>query len=39
MRRQFAALGKGRVKSIVSRYCAFMDRDGRWDRVEKRSDR
>ncbi|MBW9313233.1 hypothetical protein FA041_24715 [Escherichia coli] len=31
---KFAALGKGRVASIIGRYYA-MDRDNRWDRVEK----
>ena len=31
---QFAALGQGRVASIVGRYFA-MDRDNNWDRVEK----
>ncbi|BDH44018.1 2,3-bisphosphoglycerate-independent phosphoglycerate mutase [Salmonella enterica subsp. enterica serovar Choleraesuis] len=30
---QFAALGKGRVATIIGRYFA-MDRDNRWDRVE-----
>ncbi|MGY5954817.1 2,3-bisphosphoglycerate-independent phosphoglycerate mutase [Kosakonia sp. BK9b] len=30
---KFAALGKGRVASIIGRYFA-MDRDNRWDRVE-----
>ncbi|ALR78625.1 2,3-bisphosphoglycerate-independent phosphoglycerate mutase [[Enterobacter] lignolyticus] len=30
---KFAALGKGRVASIIGRYYA-MDRDNRWDRVE-----
>lgn len=34
---KFAALGKGRVASIVGRYYA-MDRDNRWDRVEKAYD-
>ncbi|MGS9618835.1 2,3-bisphosphoglycerate-independent phosphoglycerate mutase, partial [Salmonella enterica subsp. enterica serovar Infantis] len=32
-----AALGKGRVASIVGRYYA-MDRDNRWDRVVKAYD-
>lgn len=31
---KFAALGKGRVASIIGRYYA-MDRDNRWDRVEQ----
>jgi len=31
---QFSALGTGRIASIVGRYYA-MDRDNRWDRVEK----
>ncbi|MEQ4449973.1 MULTISPECIES: 2,3-bisphosphoglycerate-independent phosphoglycerate mutase [Kosakonia] len=31
---KFAALGKGRVASIIGRYFA-MDRDNRWDRVEQ----
>lgn len=31
---KFAALGKGRVASIIGRYYA-MDRDNRWDRVEE----
>ena len=31
---KFAALGKGRVASIIGRYYA-MDRDYRWDRVEQ----
>lgn len=30
---RFAALGKGRIASLVGRYYA-MDRDNRWDRVE-----
>ena len=30
----FAALGKGRIASLVGRYFA-MDRDNRWDRVEQ----
>lgn len=30
---QFAALGKGRIATIIGRYFA-MDRDNRWDRVE-----
>lgn len=30
---QFAALGKGRIATIIGRYYA-MDRDNRWDRVE-----
>lgn len=30
-------LGKGRVASIIGRYYA-MDRDNRWDRVEKAYD-
>lgn len=30
---QFAALGKGRIASIIGRYYA-MDRDNRWDRVQ-----
>ncbi len=34
---KFAALGKGRVASIIGRYYA-MDRDNRWDRVEKAYD-
>ncbi|EDP9926353.1 2,3-bisphosphoglycerate-independent phosphoglycerate mutase [Salmonella enterica subsp. enterica serovar Hartford] len=34
---KFDALGKGRVASIVGRYYA-MDRDNRWDRVEKAYD-
>ena len=34
---KFAALGKGRVASIVGRYYA-MDRDNRWDRVEQAYD-
>ncbi|MGL4727053.1 MAG: 2,3-bisphosphoglycerate-independent phosphoglycerate mutase [Scandinavium sp.] len=34
---KFAALGKGRVASIVGRYFA-MDRDNRWDRVEQAYD-
>ncbi|WP_058913691.1 2,3-bisphosphoglycerate-independent phosphoglycerate mutase [Entomohabitans teleogrylli] len=34
---QFAALGKGRVASIIGRYYA-MDRDNRWDRVEQAYD-
>ncbi|EBB5329410.1 2,3-bisphosphoglycerate-independent phosphoglycerate mutase [Salmonella enterica] len=34
---KFAALGKGRVASIVGRYYA-MDRDNCWDRVEKAYD-
>ncbi|EBA0992070.1 2,3-bisphosphoglycerate-independent phosphoglycerate mutase [Salmonella enterica] len=34
---KFAAQGKGRVASIVGRYYA-MDRDNRWDRVEKAYD-
>lgn len=35
--KKFAALGKGRVASIIGRYYA-MDRDNRWDRVEKAYD-
>jgi 2,3-bisphosphoglycerate-independent phosphoglycerate mutase len=31
---KFAALGKGRVASVIGRYYA-MDRDNRWDRVEE----
>lgn len=31
---KFVALGKGRVAFIIGRYYA-MDRDNRWDRVEK----
>ncbi|MCU6668375.1 2,3-bisphosphoglycerate-independent phosphoglycerate mutase [Enterobacteriaceae bacterium H4N4] len=31
---KFAALGKGRVASVIGRYYA-MDRDNRWDRVEQ----
>lgn len=34
---KFAALGKGRVASIIGRYYA-MDRDNRWDRVEQAYD-
>ncbi len=34
---KFAALGKGRVASIIGRYFA-MDRDNRWDRVEQAYD-
>ncbi len=34
MEDKFAALGKGRIASLVGRYFA-MDRDNRWDRVEK----
>lgn len=34
---QFAALGKGRIASIIGRYYA-MDRDNRWDRVEQAYD-
>jgi 2,3-bisphosphoglycerate-independent phosphoglycerate mutase len=30
----FAALGKGRIASLIGRYFA-MDRDNRWDRVEQ----
>lgn len=31
---KFAALGKGRIASLIGRYYA-MDRDNRWDRVEQ----
>ena len=34
---KFAALGKGRIASIIGRYYA-MDRDNRWDRVEQAYD-
>lgn len=34
MEAKFAELGKGRIASLVGRYYA-MDRDNRWDRVEK----
>ncbi|VFS44980.1 2,3-bisphosphoglycerate-independent phosphoglycerate mutase [Enterobacter cancerogenus] len=34
---KFAALGKGRVASLIGRYYA-MDRDNRWDRVEQAYD-
>ena len=34
---KFAELGKGRVATIIGRYYA-MDRDNRWDRVEKAYD-
>ena len=34
---KFAALGKGRIASLIGRYYA-MDRDNRWDRVEQAYD-
>ncbi len=38
MKRKFAALGKGRVASIIGRYYAMDQSDNRWDRVERAYD-